>query len=103
MSEPLLDDSQLADELARLPQWRREGDKIVSQWAFADFVTAFSFMTAVAIHAERLNHHPEWNNVYSRVGIELTTHDSGGLTRYDVELAELIVKAADRAGGEPSA
>ncbi len=103
MPEPVLDDSQLAAALADLPQWRRQGDKLVSEWRFADFVTAFSFMTAVAIQAERVNHHPEWSNVYSRVEIELTTHDSGGLTRYDIEMANLINKAAGRAGGEFSA
>jgi 4a-hydroxytetrahydrobiopterin dehydratase len=59
-------------------------------YRFPDFVTAFGFMTRVALAAERLNHHPEWLNVYDRVEITLTTHDAGGLTGLDLALAEQV-------------
>lgn len=61
---------------------------------FSDFAEAFAFMTRVAIHAEKADHHPEWSNVYNRVDITLTTHDVGGLSRRDVEMAELINEIA---------
>jgi 4a-hydroxytetrahydrobiopterin dehydratase len=66
---------------------------------FADFNAAFSFMTAVALEAEKRDHHPEWSNVYSRVEIVLTTHDAGGLSKRDVALAGFIDQAALAAGG----
>lgn len=59
---------------------------------FRDFSEAFAFMTRVALLAEKLDHHPEWTNVYSRVEIVLTTHDAGGVTAKDIELATLIDK-----------
>ncbi len=60
---------------------------------FADFVEAFSFMAAVALEAEKRNHHPDWSNVYNRVHIQLTTHDAGGITEKDLDLAEAIERA----------
>ena len=63
---------------------------------FADFGQAFGFMTEVALAAEKLDHHPEWSNVYNRVEIELTTHDAGGLTGRDVALSAIIDEAAAR-------
>ena len=60
---------------------------------FGDFMQAFSFMTKVALHAEKMNHHPEWFNVYNRVTIDLMTHDAGGITSNDVELAKFIESA----------
>jgi 4a-hydroxytetrahydrobiopterin dehydratase len=75
--------------LASLPGWRHDPqrDAIARGFVFADFVQAFGFMAQLALAAERMNHHPEWRNVYNRVDIELTTHDAGGLTALDVELA----------------
>ena len=73
--------------MADLPAWSLQGDRIAREFVFADFVQAFGFMSSVALLAERANHHPEWRNVYNRVSIELTTHDAGGLTRRDLELA----------------
>ena len=61
---------------------------------FADFVAAFGFMTRVALVAERMNHHPEWFNVYRRVEVKLTTHDAGGITELDFELARVMEAAA---------
>ena len=64
--------------------------KLHRELQFADFVQAFGFMTRVALVAERMNHHPEWSNVYGRVVIELTTHDAGGITELDFELAKRV-------------
>lgn len=85
-----------ATALLGLPEWREcEGrDAIRRSFRFTDFATAFAFMTRVALAAERLNHHPEWSNVYDRVDIVLATHDCGGLTERDIRLAHLIDAAA---------
>lgn len=74
----------------RLPQWTLRNGKLHRELRFADFSEAFAFMTRVAMAAEQLNHHPEWSNVWNRVSIDLTTHDSGGLSNLDVELAGRI-------------
>jgi 4a-hydroxytetrahydrobiopterin dehydratase len=76
--------------LAEIPAWREvEGrDAITRKFAFADFNEAFGFMTRVALTAEKMDHHPEWTNVYRTVEVTLTTHDSGGLTGKDVTLAK---------------
>jgi len=82
--------------LAGLDGWTEaEGrDAIRKAFRFADFNAAFGFMTRVALMAERLDHHPEWSNVYNRVDITLSTHDAGGLTERDVRLAAFIDRAA---------
>lgn len=85
-----LDEDALVAGLEALPEWRREGGAIERSLEFDDFVAAFAFMCSVALLAERANHHPEWSNVYNRVHIRLTTHDAGGLTRRDLELADEI-------------
>jgi 4a-hydroxytetrahydrobiopterin dehydratase len=64
---------------------------------FANFVQAFGFMTETAIICEKANHHPEWSNVYNRVTIDLTTHDAGGITSYDIDLAKAIDAISSRA------
>jgi 4a-hydroxytetrahydrobiopterin dehydratase len=81
-----------ARALAQLPAWREvEGrDAITRSLRFADFNEAWGFMARVALQAERADHHPEWFNVYNRVEITLSTHDAGGLTARDVELALFI-------------
>ena len=66
------------------------------EYRFADFVTAFAFMAGVALVAERMNHHPEWFNVYGTVRVHLTTHDAGGITRKDLELARAMDALAAR-------
>ena len=82
--------------LESLPGWRAvEGrDAIARSFRFADFNAAFGFMTRVALAAEKLDHHPEWSNVYDRVDIVLTTHDIGGVTTLDVALARFMDAAA---------
>lgn len=82
--------------LARLKGWSEvEGrDAISKKFVFADFNEAFGFMARVALAAEKLDHHPEWSNVYKTVDVTLSTHDAGGLTERDVKLAELMDKFA---------
>jgi len=88
MSE-LLTKSQREELLTEFPKWQLdESGLLISQtFVFKNFVEAFCFMTQVAFHAEKLNHHPEWTNIYSTVDVTLTTHDSGGLTELDIKLA----------------
>jgi 4a-hydroxytetrahydrobiopterin dehydratase len=69
-------------------------DAITKSYRFADFNAAFGFMTRVALKADRMDHHPEWYNVYSKVDVLLSTHDSGGVTEKDVELAKFMDDAA---------
>jgi 4a-hydroxytetrahydrobiopterin dehydratase len=80
----------------QLPLWTLNGDgKAISRdFKLADFKQAFAFMTQVAAEADRMDHHPEWSNVYNTVSIRLTTHDSGGLTQSDLKLAAVIDRVA---------
>ena len=89
------------EALKRRPLWRKaEGDRDAIQrtFRFSDFTAAFGFMTRTALMAEKLDHHPEWFNVYNRVDVTLTTHDAGGVTELDVTLAGLMDMAAKSAG-----
>jgi 4a-hydroxytetrahydrobiopterin dehydratase len=90
-----LDDAQLQ----QFPQgWQLEPDKkgIRKQFSFSDFQTAWKFMSDIAVKAEQMNHHPEWFNVYGRVDIRLTTHDAGGLTSLDLEMARFAEDASKK-------
>lgn len=92
-----LHSTQVQEQLSALPRWRfasERGGTITRDFVFADFARAFAFMTQVALMAESRNHHPEWSNVYNRVTITLTTHDVGGLSMKDLELARLIDQAS---------
>ena len=82
--------------LARLKGWSevKGRDAINKKFVFADFNEAFGFMARVALTAEKLDHHPEWSNVYKTVDVTLSTHDAGGLTELDVKLAEAMDKFA---------
>lgn len=86
-----------AAALAELAEWREvEGrDAIARDFVFKTFNQAFGFMTRCALAAERMNHHPEWFNVYNRVEVTLSTHDAGGLTARDVELAKKMDRFAN--------
>ena len=75
-----------------LIEWQIKNKGIEKEFTFNSFIDAFSFMTKIAILAEKKNHHPEWFNVYNKVKIRLTSHDFGGITNYDLEMAELIDK-----------
>ncbi|WP_375198123.1 4a-hydroxytetrahydrobiopterin dehydratase [Sphingobium sp.] len=87
-----LDEEERALALKDLPEWTpvQNPDGIRRLFTFADFVGAFGFMAKVALLAEKADHHPEWSNVYNRVDIILTTHDAGGLSRRDIDLATRI-------------
>jgi 4a-hydroxytetrahydrobiopterin dehydratase len=77
-----------------LEGWTGGDDFITKVFKFEDFAEAFGFMTRIAILADKIDHHPEWFNVYNRVDVTLTTHDAGGVTHKDVTLAEAMEKAA---------
>jgi 4a-hydroxytetrahydrobiopterin dehydratase len=86
-----------AEALKSLPQWKAgegERDAILRTFTFKDFNAAFGFMTRVAIMADKLDHHPEWFNVYNRVEVLLATHDADGVTSLDVTLAKFMDEVA---------
>jgi 4a-hydroxytetrahydrobiopterin dehydratase len=89
-----LPDAEIATRLVTLPQWTLAAGKLHRELRFATFVEAFGFMAALALVAERMNHHPEWFNVYNRVVIDLTTHDAQGITELDFELAAAAERLA---------
>jgi 4a-hydroxytetrahydrobiopterin dehydratase len=97
-----LSDPEIATALADLPGWTRDGDKLLRELRFPDFVTAFAFMAGAALVAERMNHHPEWFNVYGTVRIHLATHDAGGITSKDLELARAINALASSSSAPPA-
>ena len=85
-----LDDAEIEARLAELPEWRLVDGKLHRELEFDDFSEAFAFMTRVALVAEAMHHHPEWFNVWNRVTVDLSTHDVGGLSTSDFELAASI-------------
>ncbi len=95
MSRPRALDAQTIEErLKALPGWSLANGKLHRELRFADFVEAFAFMTRVALVAEKMDHHPEWSNVYATVVVDLTTHDAGGITELDFTLAAEMDRAA---------
>ena len=95
MVSPKLTTLQIENEILNLSNWTVQNDKLHKQYHFDSFIEAFGFMASVALVAESMNHYPEWTNVYNRVTIDLTTHDSGGISALDFELA----KRADEIAG----
>jgi 4a-hydroxytetrahydrobiopterin dehydratase len=90
---------EIAARLPSLPGWSLSAGKLHRELKFKDFVEAFGWMTSVALAAEGRNHHPEWFNVWNKVVIDLTTHDAGGISERDFELAAVMEQlAAGRAG-----
>ena len=76
--------------LKNLPGWSVVNEKLHKEFQFESFNQAFGFMTRAAMEIEKMNHHPEWFNVYNRITIKLTTHDAGGITKNDVNLAKIL-------------
>jgi 4a-hydroxytetrahydrobiopterin dehydratase len=91
-----LNETELPSLLATLPEWHHNTARgaIERELVFADFLTAVEFMNLVALIANRSDHHPEWSNIYNRVHIPLTTHDAGGLSLRDIEMARAIDEAS---------
>ena len=86
-----LTQQEITEKLKTLHQsWVQEGEFIIRDFVFENFVLAFGFMTTVAIEADNANHHPNWQNVYNKVSVSLSTHDAGGLTDQDFDLAGKI-------------
>jgi 4a-hydroxytetrahydrobiopterin dehydratase len=101
MSRPaIIPQAEMSASLAKLSGWKLadDGKAIERRFKFADFSEAFAFMARGALAAEKLDHHPEWSNVYNRVDVRLSTHDAGGVTSLDIELAGLLDKAGLRGG-----
>lgn len=92
MAIPRLTDAECEAALDELPGWTRSADRLAIEvdLEFGDFNEAFAFMTRIALHAEKVDHHPEWSNVYNKVHVRLTTHDAGGLSARDIAMARFI-------------
>ena len=90
MAVKKLSTQEIERRLGELDGWSVAGGKLHRGFAFDDFVAAFGFMARVALLAEAMDHHPEWSNVYNRVSISLSTHDAGGISRRDFELAAKV-------------
>jgi len=88
-----LSGSELEDTVKNLPGWELKDGKLQKSFKFSNFVEAFGFMTKIALEAEKINHHPEWSNVYNNVAVKLSTHDTDGITDYDIKLAKIIDSA----------
>lgn len=98
MARALLEGAELEAAVSALNGWSVEDGKLRKEYVFKDFVEAFAFMAAAALCAERKNHHPEWFNVYRTVRVDLSTHDAGGITTWDIELAAEFDAVAGRSG-----
>jgi 4a-hydroxytetrahydrobiopterin dehydratase len=91
-----LSEEEIRSALATLPAWSVVEGKLHREYKFRDFTYAFGFMATAATAIEKKNHHPEWCNVYNRVAVDLTTHDAGGITAKDIELAQVLEEIATR-------
>lgn len=100
MKREKLERTAIKEQMAGLGGWtlKEDASSMSKTFKFGSFVEAFGFMAEAALAAEKLNHHPEWSNVYSRVEVVLNTHDAGGLTDLDFKLAQAMEKAAARRG-----
>jgi len=93
MSQPnykKLSGNELDELVKSLSGWELKDGKLQKSFKFSNFIEAFGFMTRIALEAEKINHHPEWSNVYNTVIVKLSTHDAGGITDYDIKLASII-------------
>lgn len=96
MPVPKLTEAEIETALETLPGWSVAGGKLHKEYCFPNFIQAFGFMATAAIGIEKMDHHPQWSNVYNRVCVDLMTHDSGGITKKDVGLARLLEALALR-------
>ena len=96
MATRRIDDAEIERRLRGLNGWSLVAGKLRREYRFPSFVEAFGFMSSAALVAEAMNHHPEWFNVWNQVRVDLTTHDAGGITQYDVELARKLDSIAHR-------
>ena len=85
-----LSPEKISEELKNLPKWSIKDEKLHCDFEFETFNQAFGFMTRAAMEIEKMNHHPEWFNVYNKITIDLMTHDAGGITKNDVNLAKIL-------------
>ena len=85
-----LSQTEIDEELKNLPGWSVINEKLHKEFQFDSFNQAFGFMTRAAMEIEKMNHHPEWFNVYNKITVELTTHDAGGITKNDINLARIL-------------
>jgi len=85
-----LSPDQIKNNLKDLPGWEVNEGKLYKEFLFDDFNQAFGFMTRAAMNIEKMNHHPEWFNVYNKLIVKLTTHDAGGITENDIRLAKIL-------------
>jgi 4a-hydroxytetrahydrobiopterin dehydratase len=88
MKRSRLSEDEIRSAVAQLPGWTVAEGRLEREFAFADFVEAFGFMTRIALLAQAMDHHPDWTNVYNTVRVQLTTHDLGGVSTWDVLLAQ---------------
>ena len=95
-----IDKAKIDAFIATHPHWKadRNNASLTAEFKLPGFAAAMGFMMEISVHADKMNHHPEWSNVYNRVTITLTTHDAGGLTELDLQLAEKINVISARAG-----
>lgn len=96
MKRSKLDDVAVAAAIAKMPAWSVRDGKLHRDYEFADFTHAFGFMAAASTIIQARDHHPEWSNVYGKVTVDLVTHDSGGITSLDVELASSLEALAQK-------
>ncbi|NIM26516.1 MAG: 4a-hydroxytetrahydrobiopterin dehydratase [Nitrososphaeria archaeon] len=85
-----LSSEKISEELKNLPGWSVKDEKLHKDFEFESFNQAFGFMTRAAMEIEKMNHHPEWFNVYNRISVDLMTHDAGGITENDIQLAKIL-------------
>jgi len=85
-----LSETEITEDLKKLEGWTIKDNKLHKEFQFDSFNQAFGFMTRAAMEIEKMNHHPEWFNVYNRITVDLTTHDAGGITNNDINLARIL-------------
>lgn len=98
-----MSEAEIGEALRTLPAWTVAGGKLHREYRFGDFVEAWGFMSSAALIVQSLDHHPEWFNVYHTVRIDLTTHDAGGISTRDFELARALESLAQRRKAGPAA